>query len=82
MGYGTRDNGIRTFWPDNDEKNLYLESSKTFPEIIEAIEEHWGKGVNMDGLIFEAEHIQIDCLGYDLYDPMDWSYFIHISKGG
>jgi len=78
MGYSTRNNGqIRTFWPDDTYTEFYLEGSATLQQINEALaERNWNAATAQ----ITPEHIQTDCLDYDLYDAGDWTYFLRISK--
>ena len=81
MGYGTRNGGIKTFWPDDTDTLMYLESSRgfTMDEIQEKIEEKW-PGVSASNIMFDSEYIQTDCLSYDLYDSRDYTDFIKIQR--
>lgn len=76
MGFSTRDNGIRTFWPDNTEDTLYFSGSSTLSEIYDKAIQHFGAGVTLDSLKIRSEHIQTDCIGYDQYDQFDYTTFI------
>lgn len=86
MGYGTRDgqlgHTIRTFWPDETDTKIYIPASDYNPsmeELMGKIEEKW-PGSSMGRIQIGAEHIQTDCLGYDLYDSSDYTMFITIEK--
>ncbi len=79
MGYSTDSRGIKSFQPDDDEKTLYLASEMlvTGEDFKRAIIEKWGEQAWMDGSYnVAAEHIHTDCLGYDRYDPFDYTNFI------
>ena len=81
MGYSTRDNGIRTFWPDNTEEEFFLDcqyTTYTFSEILWHAEQYFGAEFDKDKLHISAEYIHCDCLGYDQYDPGDYNNFIKI----
>lgn len=83
MGYSTRNNGqIRTYWPDDTDNKLYIstENSVTLEDIIYRAKQKWGKDISFKDLFISSEHIHTDCLGYDLYDFMDWTTFITITK--
>jgi hypothetical protein len=77
MGYGTRD-GTRTFEPDNADECFYLRSGFSLQEILEQAQTKW-PGISPAELNIKAEHIQTDCLGYDLYDSSDYTNFICIT---
>lgn len=85
MGYSTRPGRhggtIKTYWPDDTEDTLYLtsDSQHSLAAIIELCKEKW-PDVDFNDLLFESEKIHTDCLGYDLYDPMDYTDFIIISR--
>lgn len=79
MGYGTRNNGIRTFWPDDTEDEFYIEHSADLNEIMFSAEQKW-PGILPNNIRIESEHIQTDCLPYHRYDGSDWTNFLKISK--
>jgi hypothetical protein len=85
MGYGTRGGSlghtIRTFWPDDDENTLHIESNTcpTLAVLLEKAQEKW-PGVELHNIRISAEKIHTDCLGYDLYDSSDWTDFIILTK--
>lgn len=71
---------IENFWPQNDENTLYIDSDfYNLGEIIDLAKEKW-PDVDFFNLMVSAEHIHTHCLGYDLYDPSDWTNFIVIRK--
>jgi hypothetical protein len=82
MGHTTRSNGlggsITDFWPDDTAYTLYFESSTrpSLAELLEKAQEKWGKAIGLEDLLLEAEHIQTHCLGYDRYDPSDYTEFL------
>ena len=86
MGYGTRDGGIRTFWPDDTDTEIYIAAGGMFAPainlgdlLVERIYEKW-EGASLNNIEITAEHIHTDCLGYDLYDPGDYTTFIKITR--
>ena len=86
MGYGTRTGGwgtgdIRTYWPDDTEITMYIDASTnpTLAELTAKIEEKW-PGTSAENIRIDCQEIQTDCLGYDLYDSMDHTNFIIITK--
>lgn len=88
MGHFTRGSGvwpdvkIRCFEPDNDENTLWIDinySSISISEILERCSDHFGK-TTLDELTIEAENIHTDCLGYDEYDPTDYTMYLKITR--
>ena len=73
----------RSYTPENDKNTLYINSnyiSIGFEELQQCIENHFGAEINMADLSIEAEYIHTECLGYDLYDPSDYTRFLVIRK--
>lgn len=79
MGYGKRDGSIRTFTPDNTDTQLYLISYIGLDQLVERVGEHFGT-TDLSEFTIEAEHIHVDCLGYDRYDPSDYRNYLVITK--
>jgi len=82
MGYGIRSGTIRTFWPDDTETKIHIQSdfsSITLAELLEKIEDNW-PGASAENIKISVEKIHTDCLGYDLYDPSDYTDFIIIER--
>ena len=85
MGYGTRGGAfggkISTFEPDNTEKVLYINTTYItvgLDEVLGKIREHFGV-IPFGRFDIDAEYIHTDCLGYDSYDPGDYSNYIKIT---
>lgn len=79
MGY-TMNGLVKEFWPDNDDKTMYLTGEYSLSCILELIKEKWGEDVDMDKIHINSEYIQTNALGYDRYDPSDYTEFTVISK--
>jgi len=87
MGYGTRPgtlgHTIRTFWPDDTDTTMYIQTSycviPTLADLLQKIYEKW-PGASLDNIEISAEKIHTDCLGYDLYDAGDYTDFLLITK--
>lgn len=88
MGYGTRKGGIggdiRTFWPDDDENTLHIEAGfccnpPSLQELLDNAQQKW-PGTPLGQIQISAEHIHTDCIGYDRYDPSDYTDFIILKK--
>lgn len=80
MGYT---NGRNTFWPDDSDTEMYLsgESYNNLPYILNKIKEKWPK-TNFEDIEISAEYIHTDCIGYDRYDPGDYTKFLLITNRG
>ena len=73
---------IRDFQPDDTETEFYLDSnyrSYTLQEILERAREKWGPELNFEQLTIQPKHIHTECLGFDRYDPGDYTDFLLIS---
>lgn len=80
MGYTTRNNGqITDFWPDDDDSTLWIEDGATLFEIQDRIHEKWGENMTSLEFRFTSEYVHTQCLGYDRYDPTDYTRFLRIS---
>lgn len=69
------------FYPDNTEKEFYLEEDATLSDIIEKVKEHFGDEVSLHDVTITPEHIHTDYLTYDVHDPSDYTDFIKVSIG-
>lgn len=82
MARGTRPGGsghtITTFTPDDTEDTIYLSEYSSFLDIYNKTNEKW-PGIQLTEVTLHAEHIHTDCLGYDKYDPMDYTNYIVIT---
>ena len=72
---------IQKFWPDDDENTVYLTSDTqhSLAGIIQMCREKW-PDTDFNDLVFESDEIQTDCLGYNRYDPIDYTDFIIIRR--
>lgn len=82
MGYSTDSRGIRSFWPDDDKDTLHLQSfgGLSFDYIKEKMQQHFGACMEMEDFSIDADRIHTDCIGYDLYDPSDYTNFLIITR--
>ena len=83
MAYTTRTGtSIEDFWPDDTDTKMYI-STECGPvhmgELIELIADKW-PGCTMNEIKMSAEYIHTHCLGYDRYDPSDYTNFLVIEK--
>ena len=85
MGYYKESSGIECFTPDDAEDCFYIEQGPWYgdtslSDIMEMAAKKWPD--NPPGnIVIKAEYIHIRCLGYDMYDPSDYSNFLKIVKG-
>lgn len=84
----------RSFQPENTKYKLYIRanySSISLGDLLQQIHSHFeleGDALNLtnapnnvlDQFSIGAEHIHTDCIGYDQYDPSDWTNFIVIKR--
>ncbi len=80
MGYT---NNRNTFWPDDTDTEMYLSSEcyNNLPFILNKIKEKWPKA-SFEDIEISAEYIHTDCIGYDRYDPSDYTKFLLITNRG
>jgi len=78
MGEITNTKGIRSFTPDDTETELYIPANYSGPSLRDLISRCKEKFPNasFDDIEISAEHIHTDCLGYDRYDPGDYTNYI------
>lgn len=80
MGEYKAPNGTRSFQPDDTDTEFYLASYSPLQlgYILELAREKWGQDIDIDEIVMQPEHIHTDCLGYDRYDPGDYTNFIRV----
>ena len=78
MGYGVRDKTVKTFTPDDTIEEFYIEGSSRPDDIWLRSQARW-PGIIDQEISISAEYIQIDCIGYDRYDPTDYANFLRIT---
>jgi hypothetical protein len=82
MGRTTRPGtSITDFQPDDTDTKMYLNSTIHYhlQQLLEMIKEKW-PAADLDKIVIGAEHIHTECLGYDRYDPGDYTNFILIEN--
>ena len=85
MGYGTRSGTIQTFEPDDTDTEFYLDcgmfggGSYSLASLIQKAREKWGEDISLEDIEITPEYIHTDCLGYDRYDPTDYTNYLRIS---
>jgi hypothetical protein len=70
---------VRDYWPDDTDDSFYVEVTTTMADILERATAKWGT-VDLTKLLITAEHVHTKYLGYDLYDPTDWTNFLCITR--
>lgn len=74
--------GITCFKPDDTDTEFYIPTRYTkvsLTDILEKAKEKW-PDITFEELNIEAEYIHTDCVGYDLYDPQDYTEYLCISR--
>lgn len=85
MGYSTKPGKfggtIKSYWPDDTPDVMYItsDSQHSLAAIIDMCKTKW-PDADFNDLVFESGEIQTNCLGYDIYDPSDYTDFIIISR--
>ena len=84
MGY-YKDGSIRCFEPDNDDTTFYIPiysgDDTTIDDIITRARDYFDHpDIYIDDITISAEYIHTRCLGYDQYDPGDYTNFLVIKK--
>lgn len=83
MGLTTRrGTEIQDFTPDDTEDTFYIDTNFFAPaldDILGRAYEKWGSDINISYLKIEAKYIHTECLGYDRYDPSDYTNYLVVS---
>jgi hypothetical protein len=72
--------------PESNKNELYIDlgnyQSIGFSELIDEIKNHFKieGDFDIDDFKISPEYHQVDCFGYDRYDPSDYSNFLCITK--
>ena len=77
-----RGTAIRDFEPDNTADVLYLRADAygTLYDVLKAAQNKWGPHSGIEKIKIHAEHIHTECLGYDRYDPSDYTDYIVLTR--
>ena len=67
------------FWPQDTATEMYLASTYDLKEILERIQKKW-PGATPEQITIDTDRFQTKCIGYDLYDPSDYTTFIVIRR--
>ncbi len=69
-------------FPKDTDDTIYVHAhyiSYDLDDLLNRARCKWGDEIGLEHLSIGAEYIQINCFGYDLYDPADWACFITIT---
>lgn len=71
---------IRCFKPDDTADSFYLDGALewTLQEIFDKAKDKWGDTVDINKITIWPEYIHTDCIGYDKYDPGDYTNYLRI----
>lgn len=80
MGEYTARNGTRSFEPDETDSEFYVATHGTtsLSGILERARNKWGQDIDIEEIQIQAEYIHTECLGYDCYDPGDYTNYIRV----
>ncbi len=81
MGEYKDRSGIRCFSPDDTDTEFYINcdyESQSLLSILEVARKKWGYDLDINAIKIEAEYIHTHCLGYDSYDPGDYTRYLRI----
>lgn len=68
-------------YPKDTEDKMYLTTGETLETVLEKSRRKW-PGIQIGEIDISAQHIQVKCFGYDLYDASDyWDYTVVICNG-
>lgn len=81
MGYGTRSGTIKTFWPDETENKIYIDSACEFNLnlVLECVAQKWGSNVDYEKIRISSERIQTNRIGW-FWDSSDLTTFLVIER--
>jgi len=71
----TQEGSIKNFWPDDDDKTMYIYGTLDIPDLLDRIAAKWPTRTLSDVKI-DAEHIHTHSITYDLHVPSDYTDFI------
>lgn len=66
--------------PDTPDTMYLCSRGYNLQDLLESIQEKWPE-ITFDEVSISAEHHQVKCFGYDLYDPSDYLNFVVIVAG-
>lgn len=81
---GNEKTGIQCFRPDDGPDHFYVATGWTdgpvaLSDILSTVLGKWGNDVDLSRVDIQAEHIHTNCIGYDRYDPGDYTDYLKIS---
>jgi hypothetical protein len=80
MGHYTDDRGCQHFEPDNTENEFFVQMTTEVPmeDLIEKATSYFN--LPIDGINISCEYIHTRYLGYDRYDPGDYTLYLVFSR--
>ena len=81
MGYSTDRRGITSFSPDNTDTELCIPCYNPISmiSIIDQAKTYFGDRFDMERIEIEPRYIHTNCIGYDEYDPGDYTNYLVVS---
>jgi hypothetical protein len=85
MGYFNPDPrypASKSYTPDDEEDCFYIRGDTSIGEIWEIASDKWGIE-DMKFLLnlqIKPEYIHTSCIGYDIYDPSDYTLYLKIFR--
>jgi len=70
---------MNEFWPQDTDTEIYIAGECDMEDILSRISKKW-PGAKLSEISIEADYIHTKCLGYDLYDPGDYTKFLLIKR--
>ena len=71
-----------SFWPENTNTTMYIAmyGEVDFEEILDSAKDHFkNPQLTFDEITLSVDYIHTQCVGYDLYDPSDYTKFLVIT---
>lgn len=78
MGLYKDSRGVNCFSPDNTDTSFYVAYSASVADILAQAQKKWGDDLSLDDLFIHSENVHTNALGYDLYDPSDYTEYLCI----
>jgi hypothetical protein len=70
-----------SLYPERTATTYYIAGKYcSLSEIIELAQDYFGDDVSFEDIDISGLHFHARCIGYDLYDPMDYDDYIVLEK--
>lgn len=68
--------------PQDTNNKIYIEDCEiqTINDLVCKAQEKWGEEIDISSVRIDHEHIQVQCFGYDQYDPSDYKNYFVLTK--